>query len=394
MAQRARIYRSELPRARATVGRMEFPDIETLKARGTRKWTQYDDDVLPLFIAESDFPTAPAVKRAIVDACEREMFGYTPAPRAHRLGDSVADFYEYRYGWHPDPTMVFPVADVVRGVLLAIQYFTEGDVIVPVPAYFPFLEIAEAAGRGRVDVGSANGLDLMEVEAAFKNGAGSIVVTNPFNPGGWIFDAEELDQICAIARRYGGRVIVDEIHAPLVFDGRHVCAAERNPDVCITVTATSKAWNVAGLKCAQMIFSNKDDVRRWNAINHVAKDGVGTLGIVAAEACYDLGREFLDEEVAQLEANRNWLAEHLPQAVPGIEFDVPQATYLMFLDFRKTALADERPAAWLLKHARVAMSEGADFGPGGEHKARLNFATSPAILEEALTRIGDAVRLR
>ena len=121
---------------------------------------------------------------------------------------------------------------------------------------------------------------------------------------------------------------------------------------------------------------------------------LGTLGIVAAEACYDLGREFLDEEVAQLKANRDWLVEHLPQAVPGIEFDVPQATYLMFLDFRNTALAGERPAAWLLKHARVAMSEGADFGPGGEGKARLNFATSPAILEEAVTRIGNAVRLR
>lgn len=373
---------------------MQFPDIETLKARGTRKWTVYDEDVIPLFIAESDFPTAPAVKQAILSACEREMFGYTPAPRAHHLGQSVADFYADRYGWRPDPAKVFPIADVVRGVLLAIQYLTKGDVIVPVPAYFPFLEIAEAAGRERVDVGSDHGLDLMEVEAAFKNGAGSIVLTNPFNPGGWMFEAEELDQICAIARRYGGRVIVDEIHAPLVYEGRHVCAAQNNPDVCITVAATSKAWNVAGLKCAQIIFSNAEDVRRWNAINHVAKDGVGTLGIVAAEACYDSGRDFLDDEVAQLKANRDWLVEHLPQAVPGIEFEVPQATYLMFLDFKGTKLDCARPAAWLLKNARVAMSEGADFGPGGEHKARLNFATSPAILEEATARIGEAVRLR
>lgn len=373
---------------------MDFPDIETLKARGTRKWTQYPDDVLPMFIAESDFPTAPAVKDAIIDACEREMFGYTPAPGAHHLGESVAGFYADRYGWRPDAARVVPVADVVRGVLLAIEYFTSGPVIVPVPAYFPFLEIAEAAGRERVDIGSDHGLDLMEIEAAFKNGAGSIILTNPFNPGGWIFDAEELDQICAIARRYGGRVIVDEIHAPLVYDESHVCAAQHNPDVCITVTATSKAWNVAGLKCAQIIFSNAADVRRWNAINHVAKDGVGTLGIVAAEACYDHGREFLDEEVAQLRANRDWLVTHLPEAVPGIEFEVPKATYLMFVDFRNTAFAHERPAAWLRKHARVAMSEGADFGPGGERKARLNFATSPSILREAVTRIGDAVRLR
>ena len=377
---------------RANVGRMQFPDIDTLRTRGTRKWTVYGDDVIPMFIAESDFPTAPAVKDAIVQACEREMFGYTPAPHAHRLGEAVSDFYAARYGWRPEPARIFPVADVVRGVLLAIQHFTQGPVIVPVPAYFPFLNIADAAGRERIDV--ANTLNLEEIEQAFKQGAGSIIVTNPYNPGGWVFSEAELDAVCEVARKYGGRVIVDEIHAPLVFDGQHVCAAANNPDVCITVTATSKAWNVAGLKCAQMIFSNDEDVATWERINPVAKDGVGTLGITAAEACYDLGREFLDEEVAQLKANRDWLVTHLPDAVPGIKFEVPAATYLMFLDFSDTKLDDPRPAAWLLKHAKVAMNEGVDFGPGGEHKARMNFATSPEILQQAVERIAQAVRLR
>ena len=377
---------------RASVGRMQFPDIDTLRTRGTRKWTVYGDDVIPMFIAESDFPTAPAVKDAIVQACEREVFGYTPAPHAHRLGEAVSDFYAARYGWRPEPARIFPVADVVRGVLLAIQHFTQGPVIVPVPAYFPFLNIADAAGRERIDV--ANTLNLEEIEQAFKQGAGSIIVTNPYNPGGWVFSEAELDAVCEVARKYGGRVIVDEIHAPLVFDGQHVCAAANNPDVCITVTATSKAWNVAGLKCAQMIFSNDEDVATWERINPVAKDGVGTLGITAAEACYDLGREFLDEEVAQLKANRDWLVTHLPDAVPGIKFEVPAATYLMFLDFSDTKLDDPRPAAWLLKHAKVAMNEGVDFGPGGEHKARMNFATSPEILQQAVERIAQAVRLR
>ena len=186
-------------------------------------------------------------------------------------------------------------------------------------------------------------------------------------------------------------MIVDEIHAPLVYEGSHVCAAANNPDVCITVTATSKAWNVAGLKCAQLILSNDEDVQAWNAVSPVAKDGVGTLGIVAAEACYDDGREFLDEEVAQLRANRDWLVEHLPKAVPGIEIEVPQAAYLMFLNFKGTKLDTEKPAAWLRGHAKVAMNEGVDFGPGGEHRARMNFATSPEILEEAVRRIGGAV---
>ena len=208
-----------------------------------------------------------------------------------------------------------------------------------------------------------------------------------------MFDAEELDQICAIARRYNGRVIVDEIHAPLTYGASHVCAAQRNPDVCITVTAASKAWNVAGLKCAQLIFSNDADVATWGQVNPVLKDGVGTLGIVAAEACYRDGREFLDEEIAVLKANRDWLVQHLPEAIKGIRITVPDATYLMMLDFRDTKLTTDRPAAYLTEHAKVALSEGRDFGPGGEHRARLNFATSPAIVEEAVGRIARAIEL-
>ncbi|SDR80239.1 MalY/PatB family protein [Corynebacterium timonense] len=370
---------------------MEFPDLSTLRARGTRKWTQFDEDVLPLWVAESDFPTAPAVKAALERAVERESFGYTPPPHAQGLPKALADFYGERYAWRPDEDKIFPVPDVVRGLLLAIMYFTDGDVIIPVPAYHPFLEIAETAGRRRVEVGSTGGLDLMEVEAAFRNGAGSIIVTNPFNPGGWIFEDEELDQICAIARRYGGRVLVDEIHAPLVFDGRHVCAAKNNPDVCITVTATSKAWNVAGLKCAQLILSNDADVEVFAGLTGVAKDGTGTLGILAAEACYRDGVEFLDEEVEVLRRNRDWLIDTLPQKIPGISFEVPAATYLMFLDFSGTALDTSHPAAYLRRHAKVALNEGTSFGPGGENKARLNFATSLEILREAVDRIATAV---
>ncbi len=370
---------------------MQFPTPDALKARRTRKWTQYEDDVIPLFIAESDFPTAPEVKRAIVEAAENEMFGYTPAPHAHRAETALADFYGERYGWRPDPARVFLIPDVVRGVLLSIKYFTEGPVIVPMPAYFPFVAVAQAAGRERIDVSSDGGLNLDEVDAAFAGGAGSIIVTNPFNPGGWMFTEEELDEVCAIARKYGGRVIVDEIHAPLTFDRPHVCAAAKNPDVCITVTATSKAWNIAGLKCAQIIFSNDEDVKTWKSISPLIVDGVGTLGVVGAEACYELGREYLDEEVELLKANRDYLMDALPKAVPGIKVTKPEATYLMFLDFADTAITTDRPAAWLLEHARVALSEGRDFGPGGEHKARLNFATSPEILQEAVERIGAAV---
>ncbi len=373
---------------------MQFPDLETLRARGTRKWTQFEDDVLPLWVAESDFPTAEPVKSAIQDAVDREMFGYTPAH--HTLGDSLSRFYSEQYGWTPNPEHTFPVADVVRGMLLGIQYFTApgSPVIVPVPSYPPFLELPETAGREMVEVGAKDGLDLMEIEAAFKNGAGSILLAAPNNPWGYTFDEEELVQITNIADKYGARVLVDEIHAPIVYEGKHHCAAgvsDTAANVCITVTATSKAWNVAGLKCAQMVFSNEKDVDTWKNLTGVAKDGTGTLGIVAAQACYDHGKEALDDQLKTLKANRNYLIENLPEAVPGIQFTKPEATYLMFLDFSGTEIKDEKPATWIRREAKVALNEGVTFGPGGAHHARLNFATSPEILAEALDRISTAI---
>ena len=370
---------------------MEFPSIAELKARSTRKWTVYDDDVLPLWIAESDFPTAPAVKKNITEMVEREAFGYSPA--ASDLPEALADFYEERYGWRPDPTMIRNAPDVVRGMLLAIQYFTRPDsgVIVPVPAYPPFNELPETAGRAKIEVGSADGIDLAEVEEAFKQGAGSILLANPNNPFGYVFSEDFLTQLIDLAARYDARVIVDEIHAPVVLEGEHVVAASLSPkaaDVCLTVTATSKAWNIAGLKCAQMIFTNEDDVNTWSGLTGVARDGTGTLGIFAAAACYREGGDFLDEEVAFLRENLDWLQTALPEAVPGIRFTRPQATYLLWLDFSETAIGHlDKPATWLRTHAKVALNEGVTFGTGGEHHARLNFATSREILTEAVDRM-------
>lgn len=387
---------------------MKFPTQDELRARFTRKWTQFEPDVLPLFIAESDFPTAPAVKKVLLDYTERECFGYSPAPGAVGLGDAVADFHESRYGWRPDPKKVFWIGDVVRGLLLGIQYFTRPDspVVVPLPAYPPFLELPETAGRERIDVGvtPSNGdvqpgekprLDLEAIEHAFADGAGSILLANPFNPLGYVFDEDHLRELVALADKYDARILSDEIHAPLVLNGQHVSIAglsETAARVTMTITATSKAWNFAGLKCAQIIFSNDKDVEIWNSLPHVAQDGVGTLGIIAAEAAYRDGISHLDEEVEYLRTTRDWLVEELPKRIPGLITSKPDSTYLMWLDFRNTAIGEkEYPAAWLVQHARVAFNEGVTFGEGFTGQARLNFATSPEILEEAIDRVAQAI---
>ena len=377
---------------------MKFPSQQELRARFTRKWTQFEPDVLPLHIAESDFPTAPAVKKVITDYAERECFGYSPAVGSVGLGEAVADFHENRYGWHPDPKKVFWIGDVVRGMLLGIQYFTRPDspVVVPVPAYPPFLELPAAAGRERIDVPvTETGLDLDAIEKAFADGAGSILLANPYNPLGFVFDEEHLSVLVALADKYGARILSDEIHAPLVLDGQHISIAglsETAANVTMTVTATSKAWNFAGLKCAQIIFSNDKDIETWNQMTHVAKDGVGTPGILAAEAAYRDGLDHLEAQVDYLRETRDWLVEELPKRIPGIRTSHPSATYLLWLDFRDTALGDnDYPAAWLLQHARVAFNEGVTFGELGKGQARLNFATSREILEEAIDRVAKAI---
>ena len=135
-------------------------------------------------------------------------------------------------------------------------------------------------------------------------------------------------------------------------------------------------------------------MERWNSLTGVAKDGTGTLGVLAAEAAYRKGVDFLDEEVAYLKATRDWLVEELPKRVPGLKTSHPDATYLMWLDFSDTAIGDNpKPAAWVREHAKVALNEGVSFGTGGEHHARLNFATSRELLEEALDRLEKALSL-
>jgi len=371
---------------------MEFPSLEELQARGTRKWTVFEEDVLPLWIAESDFPTAPAVKKALEEMVDKETFGYTPAPKVSGLREAVADFYNDRYGWRPNSDHIFWIGDVVRGLLLGVQYFTREDspVIVPVPSYPPLLELPRTAGREKIETS----LELDDIERAFQAGAGSILLANPYNPLGRVLDEEFLTELVELAEKYDARILADEIHAPLVYEGRHIpvaslgaVAAERT----ITVTATSKAFNTAGLKCAQMIFSNAADVQTWNCLSGVAKDGTGTLGVLAAETAYRECGDFLDEEVAYLRGTRDWLVEELPKRIPGLKTSKPDATYLLWLDFADTAIGgNPQPAKWLRENAKVALNEGDTFGTGGPGHARLNFSTSREILEEALDRMERA----
>lgn len=375
-----------------------FPSLDELRARETVKWTAYSPDVLPLWVAESDATTCPAVSAAIHEACEREQFGYL----SHDISDlttATANFSEARYGWHPNPDNIFAVADVVRGVTLAVERFTRpgSAIVVPTPAYMPFFQVGPALARETVHIPTlADGPDLGALERAFADGAGCLILCNPNNPLGFTYSPEKLREITDLADRFGARVISDEIHGPVVLDGTHTPTAsvsETAAAVTITVTATSKGWNTAGLKCAQIIF-NDDDAKTWLELPFIVREGASILGVAAATAAYRDGVPWLDNFVDILRTNRETLRTRLSTIAPQARFIPPQASFLAWLDLGAVAGVDKAdPAAWLVENAKIALNPGFAFGEGGAGHVRLNFATSPEILGEALDRLDTALHL-
>jgi cystathionine beta-lyase len=375
---------------------------DQLRTRKTIKWNYFEPDVLPLWIAEMDFPTAPAVLDAVTAWAASEEFGY-PAIGEDTLPIATADWCRKRYGWPARPEWVRVVPDVLKGLEVVINFLTrpESPVVLPVPAYMPFFDLLQITGRQRVEIGSPRQqsgrytLDLDALDAAFAGGAGSLILCNPNNPLGTAFTAEELRAIVDVAAAHGARVIADEIHAPLVYDRPHVAAAsvsDAAADTVITLLSASKGWNLPGLMCAQVVLTNPRDIADWDRINMLHKMGTSTVGIRANIAAYTHGGAWLDALLSYLRTNRDHLARALPELVPGVQITRPEGTYLSWVDFRGCSLPAE-PAEYLLSKARVALSPGIPFGATvGSGCARLNFATTRTILDRAVQAIAAAVR--
>ena len=375
---------------------------DQLRARRTLKWTAFPADVLPMWVAELDFPVCRAVSAALSRAVAAESFGYPSPVVQAELAEALTTWQAQQHGWAIDPAGVHTVGDVMHGVDLALRYFSGPDdpVIIPTPVYMPFFDVVRLTGRPQVHVpmtwdGTRWTFDLAGIDAALAAGGRTVLVSSPHNPLGRVFDAAELAGLAAVVTRHGGRVISDEIHAPLVFDRPHLPYAASSPEAAehtITVLSASKAWNLPGLKCAQVITSSSADTAAWKAIPYWETVGVSTLGMEASIAAYREGGEWLEAVVATLAEHRDLVA----QAVAGWDgvTTVPnEGTYLQWLDFGGLQLGVE-PATWLLEEARVAVNSGVPFGGAPGRFARLNFGTTRALLDEGLARLDRVVRSR
>jgi len=374
-----------------------------LRAAGSMKWTMYPD-AIGAFVAEMDFGVAPAITEAIDQSLRTGLTGYLPPHLATDLQQATARRYSEHHGWSLTGDQVRLVPDVIVAFEFAIENLTSPDaaIIVPTPAYMPFLSVPPRHGRRVIEVPSSPQgdhwvMDLDGIAAAFADGGELLVVCNPHNPLGTVATREELLRIADTVTDAGGRVFSDEIHAPLVYaPAVHVPYASVSPDAAahtVTATSASKAWNLAGLKCAQIIFSHAEHLRVWEAEGGWTGHGTSTIGAVANLAAYTSGGPWLDEVVGYLDGNRRLLAELVAEQLPGVRVTMPEGTYIALLDFRETGLTGNL-GAWFRENAGVAMTDGALCGEAAIGFTRFVFAMPRPVLREAVDRMAGALRER
>ena len=382
-----------------------FDDVtlEQLRGTGGLKWSLFPD-AIGAFVAEMDFGTAPPVTAALHEAVDDGLFGYLTEPMVTRMATGWCGWAREHYGWDVPVERVRPLADVMAGMQAAVEHFSRpgSPIILPTPAYMPFLTVPPAIGREVIEVPMARDgdryvYDLDALAAAYRAGGHLLVLCNPHNPIGRVLRREEMHAVAEVVERYGGRVFADEIHAPLMYDGRQHVPYASVSDVAaahtVTAVSASKAWNLPGLKCAQLVLSNDADAARWTEVGRLAEHGAATLGVVASIAAYESGGPWLSEVVDYLAGNRRLLRDLLAEHLPEIGYTEPEGTYLAWLDCGGLGLGDH-PGEFFLEHAGVALVDGPECGDAGAGFVRYNFATPRPILEETVARMARAVRRR
>lgn len=372
--------------------------IEDLRRRHSYKWRAYPADVLPAFVAEMDCSLAPPISEALQDAIRLGDTGY--AWSSPELNAAVAGFAAARFGWQIDPDDVVLSPDVMMGVveLLRIVCAPGDGVVVTPPVYPPFFTHIAEAGCRVVEAPLLRGplgyeIDFDALERALQR-ARVFLLCNPHNPTGRAFTRAELQMMVELAERYDVLIFSDEIHAPLTLLGaRHtplLTLGEPALSRSIAFVSASKAWNLPGLKCAQMIAVAPPMRAVVRRLSEDFTFRVGHHGVLASVAAYRDGGVWLDELLSALHSNRMLFRRLLRDVVPGDAYMPAEAGYLAWVDCGPLGLGAD-PAAFFLERGRLAVRPGPDFGTGGDGFVRVTIGTSPTVLEEIVQRIAAAL---
>ena len=377
------------------------PALSELLTHHSEKWRGFPADVLPLPVMEMDFPIAQPIKDVLLEMVSHSDLGYIGS--VPELTDGFATFCQTRWNWTIDKTQVRVAADVGVGVVEVLRVFTQpGDrILINSPVYHNFYNWINEVRLDKVDIPfvytDSNDddinpwtIDLDEVEKAYASGIKVHLLCSPHNPLGRIYSREELTRIAEMAKKYGVLVISDEIHSPLIFKPYEFIPflgiSDTAREVGVTVTSASKGWNIAGLKSALIVSQNEAINEKLKLMPPAVHFRSSILGAFASAAAFKDGGPWLDSAIEALDHNRRMIKDLLSAKIPSIKYHMPHSSYVAWLDLSALNLG-ENPAQVLIERGKVAFNPGHFYSPQTPQYVRLNFATSPTILTEAIDRI-------
>lgn len=372
------------------------------KNTGSLKWdftgeVYGDKDLLPMWVADMDFPSPEPVQKALIERIQHPFFGYVVPPV--NIYDSIQVWMKKRHDWDVRKPWIMFSPGVVSALATAIQAFTSpGDkVMLQSPVYTPFFTVItnnerEVANNRLVLTENRFTIDFSDFEDKLKNGVKLFLLCNPHNPGGRIWIREELTQIGELCLKYGVIIISDEIHADLYLPAfKHVPIAsidERFARLTVTLMAPSKTFNIAGLQSSIMITENEDFQKRLKSVqDRNAFHGLNLFGMTAMEAAYREGEAWLIELLAYIKKNIDITIDFINRELPDIACMSPEASYLIWLDCRKLGLTDEELKKSLIEKGKLALEPGTKYGPGGEGFVRMNIGCPRHVLMDGLQRL-------
>ena len=380
-------------------------DLSELQTHRSEKWRAFPKEILPLPVAEMDFPVADPIRQTLREMIDHSDLGYLGA--IPEMGVAFAGFAQRRWGWTVDPLQVRIAADVGVGIVEVLRVITKpGDkILINSPVYPNFFTWCNETHLEHVDVpltqseeevnGSHWILDWDGIEKAYASGIKAHLICNPHNPLGRVYTHEELNRLAQLAKKHNVYLLSDEIHAPLTYTEQKftpfLSISETAREVGITITAASKGWNIAGLKCAIIVTDNAAMFETLNAIAPATHYRASLLGAFATVTAFEKGEPWLDSLMVQLNQNRKLVADLVAAKTPGVGYRIPHCSYLAWLDLTTFNLGED-PSAVLIDKAKVAFVPGIRFGAQSAQFVRLNFATSPEILEEAFNRLATVLR--
>lgn len=359
-------------------------------------------DILPMWVADMDFKSPPEVVDALSERVGHGVFGYGARPDSYYA--SFIAWAKKRYGFDIDRQHILFSPGIVPALSLCVAAFTApGDgVIIQPPVYPPFAGVVKDWGRKVLENnlkqsadGGAYGIDFADLEAKAKSGAKMLFLCAPHNPVGRVWRAEELERVLDICVKNNILVVSDEIHADIIYSGnRHICPAtvsKKASENMITLMSPSKTFNITGLSISSAVISDKKLREAFSAQTerlHISQTNV--FGITAFEAAYTHGEPWLAALLEYLEKNRDHALEFIARELPQLTAIKPESTFLMWINFEKLCMKQDKLNEFIIKKARLGLNDGAAFGAAGNGFMRLNFACPRATLDEGLARLKNA----